>query len=119
MHASVVERSITTDCKSVAFGLRRFESCPTHHKRTKRLFQSQKVGRAKRVPLISPHFSKRIRSPAFGGTGGFFAKKQVRAKDFFCTDLFCKKVVIPCDSIEVLSIFYPLLHRFEPIILLL
>ena len=29
--ASVVEWSITTDCKSVAFGLRRFKSCPAHH----------------------------------------------------------------------------------------
>src|SRR5262245_16372336 len=29
-HASVVEWSITTDCKSVAFGLRRFESYPAH-----------------------------------------------------------------------------------------
>lgn len=28
--ASVVEWSITTDCKSVAFGLRRFESFPAH-----------------------------------------------------------------------------------------
>jgi hypothetical protein len=26
----VVEWSITTDCKSVGFGLRRFESCPAH-----------------------------------------------------------------------------------------
>src|SRR3989344_8327875 len=52
------------------------------------------VGRAKRVPLISPHFSKRIRIPAFGGTEDFFAKKQVRAKDFFGTDLFRKKVCI-------------------------
>src|SRR3989344_9610625 len=55
-----------------------FDSHPGHHKRTKRLFQSQKVGRAKRVPLISPHFSKRIRSTAFGGAHCFFAKKQVR-----------------------------------------
>jgi hypothetical protein len=40
LHASVVEWSITTDCKSVAFGLRRFESYPTHKiKRTK-----QKLG---------------------------------------------------------------------------
>ena len=30
LHASVVEWSITTDCKSVAFGLRRFESFPAH-----------------------------------------------------------------------------------------
>ena len=30
-YASVVEWSITTDCKSVAFGLRRFESFPTHN----------------------------------------------------------------------------------------
>ena len=30
--------------------------------------------------------------PAFGGTDCFFAKKQVRAKDFFGTDLFSKKV---------------------------
>ena len=29
-NASVVEWSITTDCKSVASGLRRFESFPTH-----------------------------------------------------------------------------------------
>ena len=29
-YASVVEWSITTDCKSVAFGLRRFESYPAH-----------------------------------------------------------------------------------------
>src|SRR3989338_3392405 len=98
---------------------REFDSPCPHSKRTKRFFRSQKVGRAKRVPLISPHFSKPIRSTAFGGTEGFFAKKQVRAKDFFGNDLFSKKVVIPCDSIEVLSIFYPLLHRFEPIILLL
>ena len=31
--ASVVEWSITTDCKSVGFGLRRFESYPTHSKK--------------------------------------------------------------------------------------
>ncbi len=36
---------------------------------------------------------------AFGGAHCFFAKKQVRAKDFFGNDLFRKKVVIPCDSI--------------------
>ena len=30
-YASVVEWSITTDCKSVALGLRRFESFPTHN----------------------------------------------------------------------------------------
>ena len=30
-NASVVEWSITTDCKSVALGLRRFESFPTHN----------------------------------------------------------------------------------------
>ncbi len=30
MYASVVEWSITTDCKSVGFGLRRFKSFPTH-----------------------------------------------------------------------------------------
>ena len=29
-YASVVEWSITTDCKSVGFGLRRFKSYPTH-----------------------------------------------------------------------------------------
>src|SRR3989338_2594544 len=119
MHASVVERSITTDCKSVAFGLRRFESCPTHHKRTKRLFQSQKVGRAKRVPLISPHFSKRIRSPAFGGTNCFFAKKEVRAKDFFGSNLFYKKVAIQCNFFHISRVLYPLFPPFEPMFLLL
>ena len=31
--ASVVERSITRDCKSRALRLRRFESCPAHHRR--------------------------------------------------------------------------------------
>lgn len=30
----------------------------------------------------------------------FFAKKQVRAKDFFGYDLFCKKVGIKCDFIQ-------------------
>ena len=44
----------------------------------KRYRRPKSVGRAKRVPLISPHFSKRIRSPAFGGTNCFFAKKEVR-----------------------------------------
>ncbi len=34
-HASVVEWSITTDCKSVAFELRWFKSNPTHHMDTK------------------------------------------------------------------------------------
>ncbi len=33
-NASVVEWSITTDCKSVAFGLRRFESYPAHNQNT-------------------------------------------------------------------------------------
>ena len=28
--ASVAEWSIAMDCKSIAFGLRRFESCPAH-----------------------------------------------------------------------------------------
>src|SRR5690606_29816320 len=32
--ASVVEWSITTDCKSVGFGLRWFESSPTHQNTT-------------------------------------------------------------------------------------
>src|SRR3989344_1601456 len=96
-----------------------FDSLRGHQYRTERLFQSQKVGRAKRVPLVSPHFPKQNRMTAFCGADCFFAKKQVRAKDFFGNDLFSKKVVIPCDSIQVLSVFYPLLHRFEPIILLL
>src|SRR3989344_3937688 len=73
----MVEWSNTTRCKRVAFGLRGFESLSAHHKRTKRLFGSQKVGRAKRVPLISPHFSKRIRSPAFGGADCFFDKEEI------------------------------------------
>ena len=96
-----------------------YESREDHHQRTERFFGSQNAGRAKRVPLISPHFSKRIWSTAFGGAHCFFAKKQVRAKDFFGNDLFRKKVVIPCDSVKVLCVFYPFLHRFEPIILLL
>ncbi|OGZ54648.1 MAG: hypothetical protein A3H62_00490 [Candidatus Ryanbacteria bacterium RIFCSPLOWO2_02_FULL_44_40] len=76
------------------------------------------MGHAKRVPLISPNFSKRIRSPAFGGTDCFFAKKQVRAKDFFGFDLFSKKVIIRSNFVQGLSVFYPFFHRFEPIILL-
>src|SRR3989344_672787 len=35
---------------------REFDSPYPHQYRTQRLFQSQKVGRAKRVPLISPPF---------------------------------------------------------------
>src|SRR3989338_135745 len=66
------------------------------------------------APPISLHFSKRIWGPAFGGAHCFFAKKQVRAKDFFGTDLFRKKVCIPCDSVKVLCVFWPLKHRFEP-----
>ena len=27
----MAERSIAIDCRSIAFGLRRFESCPAHH----------------------------------------------------------------------------------------
>jgi hypothetical protein len=35
IHASVVEWSITTDCKSVGFGLRWFESNPAHKTKKK------------------------------------------------------------------------------------
>ena len=39
-YASVAERSIATDCKSVVFGLRRFESYPAHKGTKKRLYAS-------------------------------------------------------------------------------
>ena len=42
------------------------------------------VGRAKRVPLISPHFSKRIWSPAFGGTDYFFRRGGGANQKQFC-----------------------------------
>ncbi len=37
-YASVVEWSITTDCKSVAFGLRRFKSFPAHHMKEEKIY---------------------------------------------------------------------------------
>ena len=40
-NASMVEWSITTDCKSVAFGLRRFESYSTHN--VKRAWQEVRL----------------------------------------------------------------------------
>src|SRR3989338_207572 len=56
------------------------------------------------------------RGPAAGGAG---RQAQVRAKDFFGHDLFLQKVIIPCGFDEGCSDFYPVLERFEPIILLL
>ena len=44
-----------------------------------------------------PHFPKRIRSVAFGDAHCFSGEEQVRAKDFFGSNLFVKKVAIPCD----------------------
>src|SRR3989344_2710478 len=37
-----------------------------------------------------------------------------RAKDFFGSNLFRKKVTLPCDFRQVSCLFYPFLHRFEP-----
>ncbi|MCC7160424.1 hypothetical protein IT399_01735 [Candidatus Nomurabacteria bacterium] len=50
---------------------------------------------------------------------GAARQAQVRAKDFFGSNLFLQKVAIPCDFDEVCSDLYPVLERFEPIILLL
>ena len=86
----------------------RFESSPGHHNQTFRNF-ADRFSRAKRgrerKHWLAAHGAAR--------------QAQVRAKDFFGYDLFLQKVIVPCDFDEGCSDFYPVLERFEPIILLL
>src|SRR3990167_3884471 len=44
---------------------------------------------------------------------------EVRAEHLFGSNLFSKKVAIPCGFLKRRSDFYPFSHRFEPTILLL
>jgi len=79
-----------------------------HQNQTFRFFRNHFLGGRQCRPLI---FWLAAQSAA--------RQKEVRAKDFFGSDLFRKKVAIPCDFSYILCVIYPFLHRFEPIILLL
>ena len=83
-------RAISSFGRALTWRVRcgRFDSCIAHQNRTQRFLGDRIVGGAKRRPLISPHFSKRIRSPAFGGTNCFFAKKQVQNQKQFWLIVF-------------------------------
>jgi len=41
-------------------------------------------------------------------------QNEVLPKDFFGSNLFSKKVVLPCDFRQVSCLFYPFPHRFDP-----
>src|SRR3989338_5378046 len=74
------------------------------------------VGRAKRVPLISPRRIQdfwRACAPSFVFGGGG------RAQNFFGSNLFLKKFAIQCNFFHISCVLYPLFHRFEPMFLLL
>lgn len=49
--ASVVEWSITRDCKSLAFGLRRFESCPAHMDKEPKFYSNESLSQKYRDKL--------------------------------------------------------------------
>ncbi|OGJ62473.1 hypothetical protein A3H22_01425 [Candidatus Peribacteria bacterium RIFCSPLOWO2_12_FULL_55_15] len=69
------------------------------------------VGGAQRRPSISPRqilFARRAQARLAVG------QDEVRAKDFFGSNLFRKKVALPCDFRQVSCLFYPFRHRFEP-----
>src|SRR3989344_242976 len=68
-------------------------------------------GRAKRVPLISP---RQILSARRAQARLAVGQDEVRAKDFFGSNLFCKKITLPCDFRQIFCFFYPFRHRFEP-----
>src|SRR3989344_497768 len=74
------------------------------------------MGRAKRVPLISP---RRIQDFWRTCAHCFILEEEVRTKDFFGSNLFSKKVAIQCNFFHISRVIYPLFHRFEPMFLLL
>jgi hypothetical protein len=53
---------------------------------------------------------------AYGDSELAGAEAEVRAKDFFGSDLFSKKVTIRRNVRKSLGVFYPFSERFEPII---
>src|SRR3989344_8144203 len=55
----------------------------THQYSTHRLFQSQKVGRAKRVPLVSPCHTKRIQRIRRACAHDFVLEEEVRNQKQF------------------------------------
>ncbi|MDD4466967.1 MAG: hypothetical protein PHQ08_00755 [Candidatus Pacebacteria bacterium] len=69
------------------------------------------VGGAERRPCVLPLCFLRARR---GEPRLAPAQTEVRAKDFFGRNLFSKKVALPRDFRQILCLFYPFRHRFEP-----